>query len=186
MKFFISLLTALLCLKPVVSEKSLYLLVVTLLQKEGLTSSQAQSVFSFMTADGAKLDAEISQVSSAYEYLFVPPNTTSTASNNWYLRTRDLQSCNPCPGYPTGFYCWYNGVRRPACRRERELKVHKALDETELSVLSESERQRHMQASGMCTEAIADVVAAVAADVNAGKITAPITSFSYDCLYDVV
>jgi hypothetical protein len=163
----------------------LYLVIVTLLEKQDVTQTQYQSVDSALSADSAMLSTEISTVSSEYQSRFANLDTFSTTSNNLNLRGRELQSCNPCLGWPSGYYCWWHGVLRPACRRERELTLHKTLDETELSEMSEEDRERHLQAVDMCADATADVVQAIQADITSGKISTPLSSFSHQCLYDV-
>jgi hypothetical protein len=181
MKFVSSLLVALFLLESVVSESDLYLVVRTVFNGQSLSATQVQSVTSVMNTEKPNLDSEIAQVSYMYKSSMI--SSTSTTSNNWNLRGRELQSCNYCPGFPTGFYCWVNGVRRPACRRE--MTVHETLDEAKLSEMSEDDRQRHLQAGSMCADAKADVVSVIKAKIAAGVVTAPYSSFSFECLYSV-
>lgn len=188
MKFIVSLLFSLFLLEPVLSQSTLYLSIVTLVPKDDVSSAQYQSINANMNADNAILNTEVSNVSRTYQSKFAGSGKRSKTRShgNWNLRGRDLQSCNPCSAFPTGYWCWYNGVRRPACRREeRALTIHKELDATELSVMSEDDRQRHLQAADMCAEATADVVQIIEADISSGKITAPLSAFMHECMYEV-
>ena len=170
-------------LEPVVSDATLYLAIVSTLDKAGLSSTQIQAIDSSMQADKAMLNQEITMVAKSYEQSFASYDYNTYEANNLSLRRRKLPQCNPCPGFPVGWLCWYNGVQRPACPN-RKLESHQSKDESELSQMSESDRQRHLQADQMCTEATADVVAAIDADIKAGKITVPASSFSHECIYE--
>jgi hypothetical protein len=184
MKLCISLLFSLFFLQTVESE--LYLAVVTLVNKTGLTSTQLQSVNSTLTADKTLLTDKVNSVATSF--------ASSFASGTWdysesphdvnRLRGRALQSCNLCLGFPTGFYCYWNGRWRPACRRE--LEVYKALDEAALSKLSKEDRRRHLQMGDMCDFASNNVTAQIKTEISAGKITAPLASFSIQCLSAIV
>jgi hypothetical protein len=184
MKFCISLLFALFVLEPVEAQTKLYLVIRTVFNGVGLPSTQVQSATSAMTTEKSRLDGQVTLVANVYKSAMIS-ETTTTTTNNLTLRGRELQGCNYCPGYPTGYYCWVNGVRRPACRRELDFVVHETKDETELSQMSEGDRQRHLQAGSMCADAKEDVVEVVKEDIANGHITAPFSSFTFECLYEV-
>jgi hypothetical protein len=48
--------------------------------------------------------------------------------------------------------------------------------------MSKDDRLRHLQAAGVCAEATADAVQIIDSDIKAGKITAPPSKFSHECL----
>jgi hypothetical protein len=182
----ISLFLSLLLLDPVVSESdaTVYLAVVTLVTPKSLSPAQIQSVNTSMTELSTVLDEEISQVAVAAEKEMAA--TSETSWNDLNLRGRMLQSCNPCVGWGTGTYCYWNGRWAKACRREdRQLYIHTKLSDTELSAMNDDDRRRHLQINAMCDEAVADVVVAIENDIQQGVITAPMSSFSQHCMYDI-
>jgi hypothetical protein len=184
MKFGILFLFSLFLLEPVLADSTVYLAIVTLVNQNRVTTTQVTSLNSALTADKAMLNTEITQVSYAYQSQLTS-TTSTTTSTNLNVRGRSLQTCNPCSGVSSGTYCWWNGRWRAACRRDRELTFHEPLDEAELSALSEEDRHRHLQVTDMCAEAKAKVVAALQADIAAGRITIPFSSFEHRCVYDI-
>lgn len=181
MRISSSLLFSLFLLQPVASE--IYLSIVTLVDENGLSPSQVESVSSTMTADKLSLNDQVVAVATSYESMFAPGTWEySESPRDINLRGRQLQGCDPCNGFPAELKCYWNGRWKPDCRRERDLQAYRALDETALSKLNEKDRHRHLQMADMCDDAAADVSAKIKADIASGKITAPLTSFSLQCL----
>lgn len=174
--FFFSLLL----LKQVTADATVYLVVVTLVDTSLVTPTQLESLVASMEALKPSLDSEIEAIALEAEGTF----------NGRMLRSRSLQSCNPCLGFPTGYYCWWNGKRRPACRRNEEgaalaLQVFKPLNDEELQKLNEEDRRRHLQVASMCGEAKADVETAINQEIEAGEIFVPSDALEKHCVYDI-
>jgi hypothetical protein len=182
----ISLFLSFLLLDPVASQSdtTVSLAVVTLFTPKSLSPTQITSVNTSMKAMKKELTEEVTLVAIAVETeIYAAPEKSS---NDLNLRGRTLQSCNPCVGWPAGMYCFWNGRWAKACRREdRQLYIHQKLSDTELSALNDDDRRRHLQINAMCDEAVADVVVAIENDIQQGVITAPMSSFSQHCMYDI-